>query len=314
MNPLEVTPVGNNVLVELQENDSVLYKSLKLIIPTHAVSHPNIAYYCGKVIKTPTELDGTSFEWHTEMELQKDDIVMFAYAAGAGIASMELYFTHDDKKYANIKYPLIYLRIRDGVLSGVNGYVITEAIAKKAEVKGNIIIPKSGNEARFSRVIGLSVPNKAYRHSPEVNESNIHLEMDDIVFMNTFGAAPLEIFSRVFEKEIYANQRKHIIGKLKNKNMDYTKENFALYGQRLLVKEIKGEKKSAGGIILPDSAVKRSEVEVVMVGNESPKGYKEGDKFLVMTGQLNIHNTLEFDGEFHHFIPINENTILGKIG
>lgn len=342
MNPSQATPVGNNVLVELQENDTLIYKSLKLVLPNANIPHNKIAYYCGRVVKTPKELDGTFFEWHTEMELQENDVIMFIYTAGQSIAAMDLYFEHDGKKYANIAYPKIYLRIRDGVIQGINGYIITEAIEKKSVFRNDIFIPKSGNEPIMSKVIAISTPNKGYRHSPSVDESTIDIEVGDIVFMDIFGAASIEMFQRIFQKEIYANQRKHIVGKINNKDMAYNDKNFKLFGDRLVVKVVTPtETKTQSGLIIPQNAVKREEVEVVHIGTELTKGSlsikvlkkagieipehikaiaalevllpKKGDKLLIMAFQLNDANAIEFEGAMHYFIPVNETTILAKI-
>jgi co-chaperonin GroES (HSP10) len=313
MNPDQATPVGNNVLVELQENDTLVYKSLKLILPEYSVPLRQIAYYAGRVISVTEELDGSGFQWTTDIEVQKDDIILFSYTAGVEIKSTDRAYNVDGKLYATISYPLIYLRIREGVIQGVNGYVITEAIKRVSEERNGIVLPKTGNETMFSKVIAISVPNKTYRHHPEINESAIDISVGDIVFHDKWGSAPIEAFSRMFNNEIYANQRRFLKGKLINKNMEYNHDNFALFGESLLVRVLTKEKVTASGIIIPEMTNKRNEVEVIQVGLMVKKGYKKGQKYLLQTNALQSHNQFQFDGEFMYVIPVSEQAIFGVI-
>ena len=313
MNPLESTPVGNNVLVELQENDTLVYKSLKLILPEYSVPLRQIAYYAGRVVSVTKELDGSSFQWTTDIEVQENDIVLFSYQMGAEIKSTDSSFVEDGKLYATIRYPLIYLRIRDGVMQGVNGCIITEAIKKQETEKNGIILTASGNESMYSKVIATSIPNKAYRFHPEIDESSIDVSVGDIVFHDKWGSASIEAFSRMFNNEIYANQRMWLKGKLINKDMGYNNDNFALFGDCLLVKVLTKEKVTSSGIILPEQVNKRHEVEVAQVGHKAKKGYKKGQKFLLQTNALQAHNQFQFDEQFMFVIPISEQAILGMV-
>ena len=90
---------------------------------------------------------------------------------------------------------------------------------------------------------------------------------------------------------------------------------FRPLGDRVLVKRVKEEEKTKGGIIIPDTAKEKpQEAEVIAVGpgklsdegKRSPMDVKEGDRILV--GKYS-GSEIKIDG--NDFVILREDEILG---
>ena len=82
-------------------------------------------------------------------------------------------------------------------------------------------------------------------------------------------------------------------------------------GDRIVVKLAPAETKTASGIVIPDTSVKKSEYGfVVFLGTENPFGLAVGDKILIdkMSGGF---TPFKYNGEEHYIC--NGHSIMAKV-
>jgi hypothetical protein len=224
--------LGNQVCVKLDQKNDVIEtpSGLRLIIDTSYEVEKHLTRL-GEVIKAPTTLlqRRSEIPWKTDIEIQDGDRVVMYFLAIQNCLAKEQkkYFRYGNDIYIFIKYHNIYARVRDGVITPINGYILVEPVDDPSEVaekerldKLNLTIIDSDKASNVDVVYGkiahIGKPNEFYNH-PFRSDDHYDLKMDDIVVMKRIRDIPVEyeLHAKLDSgRKLYRVQRHDILAKL----------------------------------------------------------------------------------------------------
>ena len=124
-----------------------------------------------------------SIEWGTKLELEKGDVCYFTKMASA---NAQVIFV-GDVKYFLINYDEIVLRIRNGVITPLNGYCVVDKVTEKTRRKGLLLDVGDFHDKRMGVVRYVGTPN-AYYIDSEAVDADVEVG-DRVVFEGGFWTA-----------------------------------------------------------------------------------------------------------------------------
>ena len=152
------------------------------------------------------DLDNT-IEWKTDIEIEEGDEVYFGKMASA---NAPLVVVGDDVYYL-LNYGDLILRVRDGEIYPLNGYVLLESVIEETRIDGLILEFGDFVNKRLGVVTHVGTPTSSHFGSKLV-DADVEVG-DEVIFGGEyFGELEEEMFAKL-EKGLGYCQRRWIIGK-----------------------------------------------------------------------------------------------------
>jgi len=128
---LNVKPINNKVVLRVWDDptkwEGLIKGSSYWEESSHLVRYGEIVGVCDKLYER--EVDGFGIEWGTRLEVEVGDVVYTTKMASYNAPSFE----KDGQFYWIVDYSELVLRIRDGVIYPLNGYVLLDKKDEQAQ-------------------------------------------------------------------------------------------------------------------------------------------------------------------------------------
>lgn len=211
----DIRPINNKVILrvdydpEEEKTEAGIYKGSGWWDSTgHLVRYGEVVSVCDKLFER--EEDGFGVEWGTEVEVQVGDTVY--------MSKMESYnaplFKKDGKIYFVVDYSELVLRIRDGVVYPLNGYLIVEKVEETAKANG-LILDFSKHQNKKKGIVREVGSKLRYYFPKSSNIVDAEVEKHDLVLFSLSGFTTLEDSRYAkLDKNLGYIQRRWVIAKL----------------------------------------------------------------------------------------------------
>lgn len=211
--------LNNNILVRIDQKEGdgrKISKKADIIVAGAEWNEASNVVRYGTVVLMPNKLvyrnssNGDSdglMEWGTSIEVKEGDLVYFGIIASANAYRVE--FNGD--LYYLIPYSRVIARVREGIVTPINGYCLLKEVIEKTRVDGLVL--EFGDKANKKRgvVTHNGVNNEFYYKSDDV-DADVNIG-DEVVFGgNFFGYLEDDLFA-VLPKGTGYVQKCWIIGK-----------------------------------------------------------------------------------------------------
>jgi len=168
-------PANNKVLVEVTDIFDSIITKLGIELPNMALeetwgdspgySFSEFIIRYGRVVSVPAFITHGSFDYETENELQEGDIVYWNIVAFRDSQPL----VKGDRKYLLVDYHEIMLRIRNEVITPINGYCLFTAISEEHKYR------------EFTNIINKTEKWKIWKKPEKLNkELNPRFWIEDI--------------------------------------------------------------------------------------------------------------------------------------
>lgn len=209
------TPLNNNVLVKVEFDPEKDLSPAGLVKGNAWWDESGHVSRFGTVVSWPRVLlereKGLGIEWGTEYEIQEGDTVFFGKMAGYNSEMVEI---NGDTHFL-VDYAELILRIRDGEIYPLNGFVIVEKVSD-LRVQSTLkidFLSKTDKKRGIVRYLGR--PNDYYFPKEYGIVEAADLRVDDEVIFQIAGYTELEDTRYAkLEGDLGYIQRRWIIGKI----------------------------------------------------------------------------------------------------
>lgn len=169
----------------------------------------------GVVVRVPERLTLKTFEnmespgmmeWETDIEIEEGDLVFFGKMASANAPIINV----GESTYFLLNYGDLILRVRDGDVSPLNGYVLLEKVVETVRVEGLVLDFGDRVNKRMGVVTHIGTPNASYFGSDSI-DADVEIG-DKVIFRGDFfGELEEEMFAKL-EKGLGYVQLRWVVG------------------------------------------------------------------------------------------------------
>jgi len=199
-------PLMNKILVEIEDTSSEFTTKGGIIAKSdydneawsdsigHSVSE--FIPRSGKVINTPRLITAYNYDYHTIREVEIGDIVFWNLIC---FAEMQV-ISCDGKKYVLCDYHDILIRLRNGVITPINGYVLLRPVSKETTALAYTKVQKVTDYWDI-----IKMPETIPISQVERRNSPTEWEVGDRVILMVFQS-PFRIegaLNKVLEEDLY---------------------------------------------------------------------------------------------------------------